>query len=120
MPQTSQSVIPAIVALRDGPFTLEVAPEIGGAIVGLHIAWPTPALPDGIEPLRRTPDAALAARDVRQAGSFAMIPYSNRMRECTLHFQHMVAYWLRICRYDLLLEDLQVGNLKLDLSMKYQ
>jgi aldose 1-epimerase len=87
VPQTSQSVIPAVVTLRDGPFALDIAPEIGGAIVGLHVAWPTPSSPDGIEPLRRTSDAALAARDVRQAGSFAMLPYSNRMRECTLHFQ---------------------------------
>lgn len=86
MPQTSSAVISGLLTLRAGAFALDIAPEVGGALAGLHLGWPSEATPGGIEPLRRMSDAALAARDVRQAGSFALLPYSNRMRECTLHF----------------------------------
>ncbi|MBI1243483.1 MAG: aldose 1-epimerase [Alphaproteobacteria bacterium] len=75
------SVTPPLVALKAGPFSLDLVPEIGGAIVGLRAEWN-----GGVELLRRMPDAALAARDIRQAGSYSLIPYSNRMRECTLNF----------------------------------
>ena len=84
MPQTSSAVISPILRLREGAVALDVAPEIGGAVAGLTVELPGAA--HAVEPLRRMPDPALAARDVRLAGSFAMLPYSNRMRECTLHF----------------------------------
>jgi len=84
VPQTSSAVISPILRLREGGVALDVAPEIGGAIAGLSLALPGAA--HAVEPLRRMPDPALAARDVRLAGSFAMLPYSNRMRECTLYF----------------------------------
>ncbi len=81
MPQTSSSVAPRLLTLRAGSFTLDLAPEIGGAIVALRTDWA-----GGVDLMRRTPEAALAARDVRLAGSYALVPYSNRMRECTLNF----------------------------------
>ncbi|MBL8805471.1 MAG: aldose 1-epimerase [Rhodospirillales bacterium] len=81
MPSSFMSVMPALVALKAGPFALDLAPEMGGAVVGLSADWN-----GGVELLRRTPEAALAARDVRMAGSYALVPYSNRMRECTLSF----------------------------------
>jgi aldose 1-epimerase len=86
VPQTLSAVTSSLLTLRAGAVALDIVPEIGGALAGLRLAWPTAAHPGAIEPLRRMPDAALAARDVRQAGSFALLPYSNRMRECTLHF----------------------------------
>ncbi len=81
MPQTSASVTPRLLALRAGPFALDLAPEIGGAIVGFRCDWA-----GGVELMRRTPEAGLAARDVRLSGSYPLFPYSNRLRECTLHF----------------------------------
>jgi aldose 1-epimerase len=84
VPQTSSAVISPILRLREGGVVLDIAPEIGGAIARFSVELP--GAPHAVEPLRRMPDAALAARDVRQAASFAMLPYSNRMRECTLHF----------------------------------
>ncbi len=81
MPQSHSSVTPRLLTLRSGPFALDLAPDIGGAIVGLRTDWA-----GGTDLMRRTPEAGLAARDVRLAGSYVLMPYSNRMRECTLQF----------------------------------
>jgi len=81
VPQSLSTVVPRLLTLRAGPFALDLAPEIGGAIVGFRTDWS-----GGVDLMRRTPEAALAARDVRLAGSYALVPYSNRMRECTLQF----------------------------------
>lgn len=75
------SVLPSLLTLKSGPFALDLVPEIGGAIAGLTADWN-----GGIELLRRMPEAALAARDVRLAASYPLVPYSNRMRECTLTY----------------------------------
>lgn len=79
MPETDADFIPRPLSLRAGDLVLDLAPAIGGAIAGLRTGE--------VELLRRMGEAALAARDVRQAGCFPTIPYSNRMRECTLHFR---------------------------------
>jgi aldose 1-epimerase len=81
VPQSSFLVTPRLVTLRHGPFALDLAPEVGGAIAAFSCDWD-----GGFDLMRRLPDAALAARDVRLAGCFPMLPYSNRMRECTLAF----------------------------------
>lgn len=82
MPETAADFIPRPISLRAGDLTLDVVPNIGGAIAGLRSGE--------VELLRRMGEAALAARDVRQAGCFPTIPYSNRMRECTLRFRGRV------------------------------
>ncbi|MFN8757629.1 MAG: aldose 1-epimerase [Tagaea sp.] len=79
MPETAADFTPRTPSLRAGDMTLDLAPEIGGAIAG----WRS----GEVELLRRMGQAALAARDVRQAGCFPTIPYSNRLRECTLRFR---------------------------------
>lgn len=79
MPETAADFIPRPLSLRAGDLVLDLVPGIGGAIAG----WRS----GEVELLRRMGEAALAARDVRQAGCFPTIPYSNRMRECTLNFR---------------------------------
>jgi aldose 1-epimerase len=81
MPQTVSAVTPSLITLKAGPFALDLVPEVGGGIAGLSADWN-----GGTELLRRMPEAALAARDVRQCASYPLVPYSNRMRECTLQF----------------------------------
>lgn len=67
-----------IVELRASTAVLRVAPDIGGALTAFDV---------GDRPvLRRTSDAALAARDVTGAACYPLVPYSNRIRDATLHF----------------------------------
>lgn len=82
MPETDADFIPRPLSLRAGDLVLDLVPAIGGAIAGWRAG--------GVELLRRMGEPALAARDVRQAGCFPTIPYSNRMRECSLRFRGRV------------------------------
>jgi aldose 1-epimerase len=82
VPETAADFIPRPLSLRAGDMVLDLVPGIGGAIAGWRAGE--------AELLRRMGEPALAARDVRQAGCFPTIPYSNRMRECTLRFRGRV------------------------------
>ena len=55
-----------------------VAPAAGGAIASFDV--------QGSAILRRTPDDALAANDVRRMACFPLVPYSNRIRRARLAF----------------------------------
>lgn len=68
----------AQVAISAGEAVLEIAPAIGGAISGF--TW------RGAPVLRPTPGAALDAGDVRACACYPLVPYSNRIRDATLHF----------------------------------
>ncbi len=60
-----------IVILKNGDSELMLCPEIGAAIA--RYTW------RGIDILRRAPDSAINEKLVRQMGSYALIPYSNRI-----------------------------------------
>ena len=60
--------------LACGPLRCDIVPGLGGAIAGLWI--------DDIAVLRSTPGASLAT--VRDAGSYPLVPYSNRIAHATL------------------------------------
>ena len=68
-----------MIALRDGDARVDVAPELGGAIVSY--TWCARPV------LRPTPASALATRNVRLASCYPLVPYSNRIRNATLAFQ---------------------------------
>jgi aldose 1-epimerase len=59
------------LTLQSGPWTAEISPEIGGAILALAH--------DGVPILRPTPDAVIEARDVRHSACYPLIPYANRI-----------------------------------------
>jgi len=63
------SPAPVIVELCQGALRLALRPDLGGAIAGLWL--------DGLPVLRSTEPAALA--DVRAAGCYPLVPYSNRI-----------------------------------------
>jgi aldose 1-epimerase len=54
-----------------GPWTCEISPEIGGAILSLTRG--------GVPVLRPTPAAAIEARDVHHTACYPLIPYANRI-----------------------------------------
>jgi aldose 1-epimerase len=66
-----------IVRLQAGNLVCELAPRLGGCIAGLWL--------DGVPVLRSTPAAGLAS--ARQAGSYPLVPFSNRIAEATLLWQ---------------------------------
>ncbi len=55
----------------------EIAPALGGCIAGLWLG--------GVPVLRSTPAAQLAS--ARQAGSYPLVPFSNRIGQAALHWQ---------------------------------
>jgi aldose 1-epimerase len=66
-----------MVQLHAGPLTCELEPRLGGCIAGLwHGAVPV---------LRSTPAHQLAS--ARQAGSYPLVPFSNRIAQASLHWQ---------------------------------
>ena len=60
-----------MITLQSGESQLTLCPEIGAAIAGF--TW------RGIDILRRAPDSAIKEKLVRQMGSYALMPYSNRI-----------------------------------------
>lgn len=63
--------------LQAGALVCEIEPRLGGCIAGLWL--------NGVPVLRSTPAAQLAS--ARQAGSYAMVPFSNRLAHATLLWQ---------------------------------
>jgi aldose 1-epimerase len=62
------------IELQSGTFRCEIAPALGGAIAGLWLG--------DIAVLRSTPTQALTS--ARQAGSYPLVPFSNRMGNARL------------------------------------
>ncbi len=73
--------LPRLLTLAAGDLSLELVPEMGG-IIG---AFRTKA-GGGFDLMRPIGEAALSARNASAAASYPLIPYSNRMRDCTLYF----------------------------------
>ena len=65
------------LTLRCADLQCDIKPELGGCIAGLWLA--------GIPVLRSTPARDL--HSVRQAGSYPLVPFSNRVGQATLHWQ---------------------------------
>jgi aldose 1-epimerase len=68
----------SIVEIATESARVRIAPDVGGSIVGFTL--------DDAPILRPTPDAAIAAGDVRQAACYPLVPYSNRIAHARLHF----------------------------------
>ena len=66
-----------MIELQSGRLRCELHPGLGGAVAGLWL--------DGQPVLRSTPAAALAS--ARQAGSYPLVPFSNRIGQATLVWQ---------------------------------
>ncbi|MDO9360946.1 MAG: aldose 1-epimerase [Polaromonas sp.] len=66
-----------VITLSEGGLRCEVKPALGGCIAGLWL--------DGIPVLRSTPANALLS--VRLAGSYPLVPFSNRIGHATLKWQ---------------------------------
>ena len=66
-----------MVQLQAGPLVCELEPRLGGCITGLWLA--------GEPVLRSTPAAQLSS--ARQAASYALVPFSNRIAQATLQWQ---------------------------------
>lgn len=60
----------------DGQLVCEIEPELGGCIAGLWL--------DGVPVLRSTREPLASAR---QAGSYPLVPFSNRIARATLQWQ---------------------------------
>ncbi len=80
------------VRLKAGAATLDVFPEIGGAIgayyafaEGLRLDW-----------LRPADDAAIARGDVEGMGCFPLVPFSNRVRDGRFVFDGVEAFILPV------------------------
>lgn len=65
------------LTLRCGDLQCDLKPELGGCVSGLWLA--------DIPVLRSTPAHDL--HSVRQAGSYPLVPFSNRVGHATLHWQ---------------------------------
>jgi aldose 1-epimerase len=63
--------------LQAGELVCEIEPRLGGCIAGLWLG--------GVPVLRSTPAAQLTS--ARQAGSYALVPFSNRIAQATLLWQ---------------------------------
>lgn len=63
--------------LQAGALVCEIEPRLGGCIAGLWLG--------GVPVLRSTPAAQLTS--ARQAGSYALVPFSNRIAQATLLWQ---------------------------------
>jgi len=66
-----------LIELQAGPLRCVVEPELGGCIAGLWL--------DGEAVLRELPAEGL--QSARQAGSYALVPFSNRVGGATLSWQ---------------------------------
>mgnify|MGYP005805969379 CR=1 FL=1 len=66
-----------MVQLRSGALVCELQPRLGGCIAGLWL--------DGVPVLRSTRAAEL--NSVRAAGSYPLVPFSNRIAQATLLWQ---------------------------------
>ena len=66
-----------MVELQSGALVCRIEPALGGCIAGLWL--------HGVPVLRPPPEAGLHA--ARQAGSYPLVPFSNRIGEATLHWQ---------------------------------
>jgi aldose 1-epimerase len=66
-----------MVQLRAGTLACEIEPRLGGCIAGLWL--------DGVPVLRSRPAAELAS--ARAAGSYPLVPFSNRIAQATLFWQ---------------------------------
>ena len=66
----------APISLAWGDLRCDIVPELGAAIAGLWL--------DGVPVLRSTPGSALSK--VREAGSFPLVPFSNRIAHATLQW----------------------------------
>jgi aldose 1-epimerase len=65
-----------MITLAHGGLELDLAPEIGGAVTRLAF--------EGKDVLRPAPKGAFTPLE---ACTFALVPYSNRIENCVLHFQ---------------------------------
>ena len=65
------------ITLSGAGLRCEIKPELGGCIAGLWL--------DGVPVLRSTPAAELTT--VRRAGSYPLLPFSNRVGHATLKWQ---------------------------------
>jgi len=65
------------LTLRNADLVCDLKPELGGCIAGLWLS--------GIPVLRSTPARDL--HSVRQAGSYPLVPFSNRVSQATLQWQ---------------------------------
>jgi aldose 1-epimerase len=68
---------PAMIRLQAGALACELEPRLGGCIAGLWLG--------NIPVLRSTPAAQLTS--ARQAGSYPLVPFSNRIGQATLLWQ---------------------------------
>lgn len=66
-----------MIQLRSGELSCDIAPQLGGCIAGLWFG--------GVPVLRSQPAAELAS--VRQAGSYPLVPFSNRIAHGSLYWQ---------------------------------
>ncbi len=66
-----------MIRLESGDMACDIVPQLGGCLAGLWRA--------GVPVLRSTPGAQLATS--RQAGSYPLVPYSNRVAHATLQWQ---------------------------------
>ncbi len=66
-----------MVQLQAGALVCELEPRLGGCIAGLWLG--------GVPVLRSTPAGQLAS--ARQAGSYPLVPFSNRIAHATLQWQ---------------------------------
>jgi len=80
---SSAGRLPRILRLEAGPLSLDIAPEMGGVVGAFRTADG-----GGFDLMRPIGEAALSARNSGAAASYPLIPYSNRMRDCTLHFSN--------------------------------
>ena len=69
---------PQLVSLKAGDLAVDLAPDLGGAVVGF---WRGTN-----RVLRYTPPSAIWDGKVSLAGAFAMIPYSNRIADARFGF----------------------------------
>jgi aldose 1-epimerase len=66
-----------MVTLRSGELVCDIEPSLGGCIAGLRLG--------GVPVLRCAPQGGLTS--ARQAGSYPLVPFSNRIGQATLHWQ---------------------------------
>ncbi|HSV34602.1 MAG TPA: aldose 1-epimerase [Ramlibacter sp.] len=66
-----------MVQLRAGALVCDIEPGLGGCIAGLWLG--------GVPVLRSTPAGQLAS--ARQAGSYPLVPFSNRIAQASLQWQ---------------------------------
>jgi len=70
--------VTATIELVAGAARVVIAPAVGGSIAAFEC--------DGKAILRPTPEAAIAAGEVRSFACFPLVPFSNRIADATLHW----------------------------------